>query len=45
MQDPVSTHSEAVVCTIAAVEQTAIGLEQKEATGAVVVIEGDARHP
>lgn len=40
-----STHNEAVVSTITAVVQTAVGLEQEEAAGSVVVIGGDARHP
>lgn len=39
------THNEAVVSTIAAVVQAAVGLEQEESTGTVVIIGGDARHP
>lgn len=39
------THNKAVVSTITAVVQTAVGLEQEEATGLVIVIGGDARHP
>ncbi len=39
------THNEAVVSTITAVVQTAVGLEQEEAAGSVVIIGGDARHP
>lgn len=39
------THNEAVVSTITAVVQTAVGLEQEEATGSVVIIGGNARHP
>lgn len=39
------THNEAVVSTVTAVVQTAIGLEQEEPAGSVVVIGGDARHP
>lgn len=39
------THNEAAVPTITAVVQAAVGLEQEEAAGSVVVIGGDARHP
>ena len=39
------THNERVVGTITAVVQAAVGLEQDEATGTVVIIGGDARHP
>lgn len=39
------THNKAVVSTITAVVQAAVGLEQEEATGLVIVIGGDARHP
>lgn len=39
------THNEAVVSTITAVVQTAIGLEQKETAGSVEIVWGDARHP
>lgn len=40
-----STHNEAVVSTVTAVVQTAVGLKQEEAAGSVVVIGCDARHP
>lgn len=39
------TYNKAVVYTITAIVQTAVGLEQEEATGTVVIIGGDARHP
>lgn len=39
------THNEAAVATITAVVQAAVGLEQEEAAGSVVVIGSDARHP
>lgn len=39
------THSKGVVSTVAAVVQTAVGLEQEKAAGMVVVIGSDARHP
>lgn len=39
------THIERVAPTVTAVVQTAVGLEQEEATGSVVIIGGDARHP
>lgn len=39
------THNEAVVSTITAVVQSAVGLEQDEAAGTVVIIGGDARYP
>lgn len=39
------THNEAVVSAVTAVVQAAVGLEQEEPTGSVVVIGSDARHP
>lgn len=39
------THVESVVCTVPAVEQAAVGLEQEEPAGSMVVVGGDARHP
>ena len=39
------THNEGVVGPVAAVVQAAVGLEQDEAAGPVVVIGGDAGHP
>lgn len=39
------THNEALVSTITAVVQAAVGLEQEEAAGTVVIIGGDARNP
>lgn len=40
-----STHSEGVVSAVTAIVQTAVGLEQEEAAGPVVIVRGDARHP
>ena len=40
----VLTYSEAVVSTITAVVQTAVCLEQEEATGMVVIVGGDTRN-
>lgn len=39
------THDEAAVSAVAAVVQAAVGLEQEEAAGPVVIVGGDARHP
>lgn len=38
------TYNKAVVPAILAVVQTAVGLEQEEATGPVVIVRGDARY-